>query len=183
MAEGTVTFPLFAEFFKEYPNSNAELKTIAKACHDFGMETCKEQTAAMGIGVNDHAIARQRQYVQYVSEMLDAVFARPVPDKPYTHPSVLLIDLSERFPQFVDDSDTVVNESTQLLATMWMELAVSCSMSQSNKLAGSMIEYDYNRAKEQVVVISKYVEELAKRPIPDIPEVSKFPTISTEPKS
>ena len=50
----------FEELFVIYPNKNAELRMVAKVAYEFGRNIAKEPSAAVSIGVDEHAMKRQR---------------------------------------------------------------------------------------------------------------------------
>jgi len=168
----------FEDMFRIYPNKNAELRAICKAAHEFGNTIAQEPSAGMSIGLDEHAIARQRSYVQSLSGQLEAFHARPVPDMPYVHPIRFDINLSEKYRQFTKDG-MPINEDTQLLAQYWMICAVELAASQSAGLAGSIIDADYNRVVNHLGVITQYLDELENRPVVDLPETA-FPGAALE---
>ena len=77
----------FEDLFIVYPNKNVELRMLAAKAYEYGRNAAFEQSAAMSIGVNDHAIKRNRLYVSDFQDRLDSIHNRPVPDLPYTHPT------------------------------------------------------------------------------------------------
>jgi hypothetical protein len=163
----------FEELFKEYPNKNPELRAAAKVCYEFGMNIAKEPSAGMSIGLDEHAIKRQRTYVRAAQGYLDALHNRPIPDMPYVHPTRFDIDLSEIYTQFTKDG-LPLNEDTELLAQYWMIMAVELAGSQSAGLAGSMIDPDFERCNNHLAVITQFVDEMEARDMPDVPETA-FP--------
>ena len=107
--------------------------------------------------------------------MVEALHERPIPDLPATHPLSLDIDLSAPYVTFtvsVVGSKVPINETTQLLAEYWMLLAVELAKSQSASLAGSLVEYDYTRAINNIETLTKLLTEMTSRPILDLPETS-----------
>ena len=156
----------FEDLFKVYPNKNIELRAIAKTAYEFGRTIAAEQTAAMSLGVNEHAVRRQREYIQTIKGQLDAFNARPLPDMPYVHPTRFDIDLSDPYQQFTKDG-LPLNEDTQLLAQYWMICAVELAASQSAGLAGSIIEADYRRIANHLDVMTQYLNEIEARPTVD----------------
>jgi len=168
----------FEDLFAVYPNKNIELRAIAKTAYEFGRTIAAEQTAAMSLGVNSHALQRQREYVKALSGQLEAFHERPLPDMPYVHPTRFDIDLSEPYSQFTKDG-LPLNEDTQLLAQYWMIVAVELAASQSAGLAGSIVDADYRRVKEHIAVITQYLDEVEKRDVVDLPETA-FPAAALE---
>jgi hypothetical protein len=163
----------FEELFNVYPNKNAELRTIAKVAYEFGKNIALEPSSGMSIGLDEHAIGRQRAYVTIMTGYVEAIHGRPIPDLPYVHPIHFDIDLSAAYMQTTVDG-IPLNEDTELLAEYWMMLAASCAKSQSAGLAGSMIDPDYVRITALLAVITQYLDEMDARPFPDVPETA-FP--------
>ena len=84
--------------------------------------------------------------------------------------------MSVEYDQFVSDvggNNIPVNEATQLLAEHWMMLAVAMANSQSAALGGSLIQPDYERAKNEIAVITQLVDEMESRVKIDLPETAK----------
>ena len=163
----------FEDLFQVYPNKNVEGRTVAKAAFEFGRNIAYEPSSGMSIGLDEHAIKRQRQYIEAMRGYLTAFHARPLPDSPYTHPTRFDVDLSEPYKQFTQDG-IPINEDTQLLCQYWMMLAVNVAASQSAGLAGSLIDADYERCTNLVDTIEQFVNEMETRVTPDLPETA-FP--------
>lgn len=168
----------FADLFQVYPCKNPELRTTARVAYEFGKNIAKEPSASMSIGLDPHAMKRQRTYVDAIRGYIENLFQRPLPDMPYIHPTRFDVNLSEVYMQFTVDG-LPLNEDTQLLAENWMFLAVAMSASQSAGLAGSLIEADYNRLVNQVGVIEQLLDELEGRGGIDLPETA-FPGAALE---
>lgn len=163
----------FEELFKVYPNKNAELRAASKVAYEFGANIAQEPSAGMSIGLDEHAIKRQRTYVKTFQGYIDALHDRPIPDMPYVHPVRFDIDLTEPYKQFTKDG-LPLNEDTELLAQYWMICAVELAASQSAGLAGSLINPDYERVANHLGVISQFLDEMETRETPDVPETA-FP--------
>ena len=166
----------FNEHFKEYPNRNLELRSIAKQVYEFGKTIAREPSAAHSNGLDEHALRRQRSYVDHARKIVDALNAKPLPDNPASHPVDYPINFKEQYLWFttnVEGTEVPLNEATQLLAEKWMILAVELAKSQSAALAGSLVEFDYNRATNNIDVISKMLDEIEDRPFLDLPETAE----------
>ena len=166
----------FNDLFKVYPNRNSELRTLVKTMVEFGRTIAKEPSAAHSNGLDEHALRRQRSYVDHAVMTVEALAARPIPDNPHTHPTDLPIDLSLQYITFVTDvngNNVPLNESTQLLAEKWMIAAVELAKSQSSAMAGAMVSFDYDRAINNLAVVSKMLDEMEARPFLDLPETSE----------
>ena len=166
----------FNDLFKIYPNRNSEMRTLVKTLAEFGRTIAKEPSAAHSNGLDEHALLRQRSYVEHSMKTVEALAQRPIPDNPHTHPTDLPIDLSLPFVTFttgVNGNEVPLNESTQLLAEKWMITAVELAKSQSAAMAGSMVTFDYNRAVNNLQVLAKMLDEMEARPFLDLPETAE----------
>jgi hypothetical protein len=166
---------MFKDLFIKYPNRNAELRSLAKQMHEFGRTVAQSQSASLNTGLDEHGLKRQLAYVEHAEKMIDAFNQSPVPDMPAVHPLELPIDFTQEYVTFVKDLNgnmVPLNESTQLLAESWMFLAVGLARSQSAALAGSILEFDFERAKNNLGVIRKLLNELKDRPTLDLPETA-----------
>lgn len=166
----------FNDMFRVYPNRNSEMRTLVKTMVEFGRTIAKEPSAAHSNGLDEHALRRQRSYVDHAVQWVEALAARPIPDNPATHPTDLPIDLTLQFTTFVTDvngNNVPLNESTQLLAEKWMIASAELANSQSSGMAGSMVSFDYNRALNNLGVLSKMLDEMEARPFLDLPETSE----------
>ncbi len=166
----------FADLFQVFPNRNAELRSLAKQCYEFGKTIAKEPSAALSSGLDEHAIKRQLSYVDHAVNMVEALHSKPLPDMPATHPITFDINLSDQYITFttnVAGDEIPLNESTELLSEYWMITAVELAKSQSAALAGSLVEFDYQRAINNLGVLSKLLAELQERPILDLPETAE----------
>jgi hypothetical protein len=166
----------FTDLFNIYPNRNRELRSLVKTMYEFGRTISQEPSAAHTHGLDVHALHRQRSYVEHAKAMVEALNAKPIPDNPGTHPTDLPIDLSTTYTSFVSSlngSMVPLNEATELLAESWMFTAVELAKSNSAALAGSLIEFDYKRASNNLDVITKLLDEIEARPMLDLPETAE----------
>ncbi len=166
----------FSDLFKEYPNRNKELRMVAKKAFEFGRNVAAEPTANLSIGILDHTIARQKEYVSRTKDLVESLFNKPIPDAVATHPTDYPIDLTVLYPTFksaLGGGESPINEDSELLMEAWMELAVTLANSQSASVGGGMISHDRTRAIEQLNVLDKYLVEMEKRPILDVPETAE----------
>jgi len=165
----------FNDLFKKYPNRNAELRAVAKSAYEFGKTVAQEADAALGSGMHEHAIGRQQSYLDYLETLVEAIHAKPIPDLPATHPTGFNINLSEPCVMFVQDingEQVPLNEQTELLAQYWMLTAVELAQSQSASMAGSLTEFDFKRAMNNIGVMRKLLTEMTSRPVLDLPETA-----------
>jgi hypothetical protein len=168
-----------------YPNRNIGLRSCAKQCFEFGQTVAKEPSAAHSNGLDEHAIGRQRQYIAKAKDVIERLHAKPIPDRPATHPTDMPIDFSVEYIYFTEDlngNQVPLNEATQELAENWLTLSVELARSQSAAIAGSLVEYDYVRAINNVDVIEQLVDEIESRPQVDLPETA-LPGSSHGPRS
>lgn len=165
----------FADLFGVYPNRNAELRSLAKTCYEFGKTIAKEPSASLTQGLDVHALKRQVSYIDYAKGMVTALHAKPIPDMPATHPVTLDINLSDPYITFttnVGGAQVPLNESTQLIAEYWMITAVELAKSNSAALAGSLVDFDFERAINNLSTLEKLIGEMTSRPILDLPETA-----------
>lgn len=158
-----------------YPNRNSELRSVAKQCYEFGQTIAREPSAAHTNGLDSHAIKRQEEYLLHGTNMVEALNASPIPDLPATHPTQMPIDFSVPYIYFTEDlngNKVPMNEATQLLAEKWLLTAVELSKSNSAAMAGSLVSFDYERAKNNIASIEKLLAEIKDRPFLDLPETS-----------
>jgi hypothetical protein len=166
----------FNDLFQLYPNRNLELRSVAKQCYEFGKTIAREPSAAHSNGLDVHALLRQRSYVTHAKALVEAINSKPIPDNPATHPTQLPCDFTELYLTFTTDVNgnmIPLNEATQLLAESWMILAVEMVKSQSAAMAGSMVEFDFNRAMNNLYVLDKLLDEVEARPFLDLPETAE----------
>jgi len=158
-----------------YPNRNSGVRTVAKQLFEFGQTIAREPSAAHTNGLDEHAIARQQTYIDHALDMVERLNARPIPDRPATHPTQMEIDFSVPYIYFVENlngNEVPMNEATQALAENWLLTAVEMAKSQSAALAGSLVEFDYNRASNNIEVIQQLLNEIVARPFLDLPETA-----------
>jgi len=158
-----------------YPNRNNELRTVAKTLYEFGQTIAREPSAAHTNGLDEHAIARQEQYLLHATDMVNRLNARPIPDRPATHPTQMEIDFSVPYIYFLEDlngNKVPMNEATQALAEGWLITAVELAKSNSAAMAGALVSFDYERAANNIAVLSQLLEEIKARPFLDLPETA-----------
>lgn len=158
-----------------YPNRNSELRSVAKQFFEFGQTIAREPSAAHTNGLDEHAIARQESYIAHATNMVESLNDSPIPDHPATHPTQMPIDFSVEYIYFLDDLNgnlVPMNEATQLLAEKWLITAVELAKCNSASMAGSLVEFDYNRAVTNIASIAKLLEEIKARPFLDLPETA-----------
>lgn len=165
-----------AEMHKIYPNRNAELRAVSKQFFEFGFTIAQEPSAAHSSGMDEHSIERQYQYLEHANAIVDALNASPIPDLPITHNPLKPIDLSKEYVYFLEDiggNNVPINEYTQLMAEGWLMASVELAASQSASLAGSLVEFDHSRSKNNLAALRKLLDEIAARPFLDLPETAQ----------
>lgn len=163
------------DLHQDYPNRNSGLRTVAKQLFEFGQTIAKEPSANHSNGLDEHAIARQKTYIAHALDMVARLAARPIPDRPATHPTDMIIDFSVPYIYFVEDlegNQVPMNEATQALAENWLITACELAKCQSAGLAGSLVEFDSARATNNIKVIAQLLEEIENRPFLDLPETA-----------
>ena len=163
------------ELHQVYPNRNSGVRTVAKQLFEFGQTIAREPSAAHTNGLDEHAIKRQQQYIDHAKDMVNRLNARPIPDRPATHPTQMEIDFSIPYIYFVENlegNEVPMNEATQALAENWLLTACELAKSQSAALAGSLVEFDFERASNNIEVIQQLLTEIEARPFLDLPETA-----------
>ena len=163
------------ELHQVYPNRNSGVRTVAKQLFEFGQTIAREPSAAHTNGLDEHAIKRQQTYIDHAKDMVERLNARPIPDRPATHPTQMEIDFSVPYIYFVENlngNEVPMNEATQALAENWLLTAVEMAKSQSAALAGSLVEFDFLRAANNLDVIQQLLNEIEARPFLDLPETA-----------
>jgi len=159
-----------------YPNRNSELRSVAKQCFEFGQTIAREPSAAHTNGLDEHAITRQKTYIEHARSMVQSLNDSPIPDLPATHPTQMPIDFSVEYIYFTEDlngNQVPMNEATQLLAEKWLLTAVEMAKSNSASMAGSMVSFDFERATTNINSIEKLLLEIEARPFIDLPETAQ----------
>jgi hypothetical protein len=167
-----VEAPTEDDLFRIYPCKNPEIRMLGNKAFEFGRQCSYEPSAGSSIGVDQFAIDRNRRYCDVMDQLYDAIHNRPLPDLPATWPARYDVDLSVPY-QTVTRDNIPINEDTELLSSYWLANAVHCVKSQSAAQAGSMMDADYARCKQQISVIRKFLDEVEKRPIPDLPSTAE----------
>lgn len=173
------------DLHKVYPNRNNELRGVAKQLFEFGRTIAREPSAAHTNGLDEHAITRQETYIDHALAMVESLNASPIPDNPATHPTQMPIDFSDPYVYFVKDvngNEIPMNEATQLLAEKWLISAVELAKSNSASMAGSLVEFDFERARNNIESIRKLLNEIKARPFLDLPETAE-PGSAHKPRS
>lgn len=164
------------ELHQVYPNRNNELRGVAKQMFEFGQTIAREPSAAHTNGLDEHAIGRQKTYVDHARNMCEKLNDSPIPDRPATHPTQMPIDFSEEYIYFLDDVNgnlVPLNEATQLLAEGWLIAACELAKCNSAAMAGSLVEFDFLRAVNNIDSIEKLLKEIEARPFLDLPETAQ----------
>jgi hypothetical protein len=162
MANGTME-----DLFRLYPCLNPELRMVANQAYKFGKQIAQEPSAALSAGLDEHAIRRQNEYLEYMVSMVDSLKSKPIPDWVRTHPTNWQADLTERYQTFVagpSGEEIALNDQTLMLSELWLIFSAELLMSQSANMAGSLYEKDYERAQNNLGVLQKMVKEIASRP-------------------
>ncbi len=158
-----------------YPNRNSELRGVAKQLFEFGQTIAREPSASHTNGLDEHAILRQESYIEHARAMVQSLNDSPIPDLPATHPTQLPIDFSVPYIYFTEDlngNKVPMNEATQLLAEKWLLCAVELARCNSASMAGSLVEFDYARAVNNIGSVAKLLAEIKARPFLDLPETA-----------
>ena len=163
------------ELHQEYPNKNAELRSVAKQTYEFGQTIAQEASSGHTNGLDEHAIRRQRSYIEHAKSLVDAINAKPIPDLPATNPTQMPIDFSVPYVYTVIDlegNEVPMNEACQILAEKWLIISVELAKSNSAGLGGSLVSHDYERAVNNIAALEQILDEYESRPFLDLPETA-----------
>jgi hypothetical protein len=151
----------FEDLFTKYEVKNTELKGLAEFCHEAAVNTAKEQSASLAIGLDMHAVVRQENWLAVAKLRAKALADHPIPDLPATHPMMLTCDLSV-VPQFPLDSDgRVINGDCEQMMVAWMRVAVELLRSNSAGLGGGMLGFDIKRLNSNLDAIGQLLPGLS----------------------
>jgi hypothetical protein len=153
----------FNELFQVYPNRNSAVRAVVKKAFEYGANVSQEQSAAMSSGLQDHALKRQRAYVERIRAAVERLAAKPIPDLPRSHPVQYEIDLSTPYNHFTTDKSGTqipINEDCQSLSEKWMTFCVELALSESAGIAGSLLSFDKERALNNIGVIEELLDEI-----------------------
>ena len=165
----------FNDTFTVYPNRNSELRSLIKKAYEYGANVSQEQSAAMSSGLQVHALERQYSYVKRIRAGIERLAARPIPDLPRSHPLQYPIDMSVPYNFFTTDKsgqEIPINEDSQLLAENWMTFCVELALSESAGLAGSLLDFDRDRALNNIGTIEELLDEIKDMPPLDMAETN-----------
>lgn len=147
------------ELFGVWNVSNAELKAVADFANECAVNTLKEPSAGLAIGLNEHAISRQRLMVASIRKQATALADRPYPDHPVTFAVKLACDYSPA-PTTVMADGKPVNSHTVALATMWQRIAAELCTSNSGALGGSLLFADAQRIQANIDSLEQFLDAI-----------------------
>ena len=160
------------EILGVYDVKSEEVAGFCEHLYDLMMNTAKEQSGGMTVGLNEHAIARQRSYVESAKALAKAIFDQPIPDMPRFHPIPIECDFSQKAPFIRDKNNKVLNQTVQSLTRKWGTCWFELVGSQSAGLAGGMHTKDYERLIVNLDSIDQFVTVIESQPELDLPETS-----------
>ena len=158
----------FADLFGVFPVRNAELRSLSDFCNEAAYNTAVEPSAGLAIGLDEHAVARQRGWIQNARERAAAIADRPIPDLPGTVDIKYDCDYS-KVPQMVTKDNRPVNGDTEALCITWQTIARELVASNSAAIGGGMLTADSNRLSKNIDALEQLVGTIEKANVVDFP--------------
>jgi hypothetical protein len=162
----------FKDMFGDFQLKNTELLSLADFAYEVCVTTCKEQSAGTTMGLDEHAIKRQAQYIENARARLAGIKDRPLPDLPATHP--ILFDRTYVEPDMItsEGSNTPLNTDAAACAKSWHIVCYELVKSNSAGLGGGMTSYDAARCEQNITAIEQFLDAIAKAADVDFPETA-----------
>lgn len=171
----------YEDLYGVYPVKNVELKSVAEFAYEVAYTVSSEQSAGATMGLDEHAMGRQRQYLENVRARVTALADRPIPDLPATHPILFNCDLSA-MPPSMGVAGKTLNSDAEAVATLWMQFAYELVKSNSAGLGGGLTSFDAKRAVQNVDAIDQFLASIEAAAEVDFPETAA-PEATAQPRS
>lgn len=160
----------FEDLFGTFEYKNTELGSVSDFAYEVCVTTAREQSAGTTMGLDAHAMGRQRQYIANARQRLDGLINRPIPDLPAVHP--LLFNTVQEAPEMVSVDGKPLNSDAFAVAQMWQMLSFEMLRSNSAGLGGGMTSFDGARAHQNVTAIEQFLEAIESAADVDFPETA-----------
>lgn len=158
----------FSDLFGTFPVRNAELRSVADFCNEAAWNTAEEPSAGLTIGLDEHAIKRQRGWLKNVRERAVALAERPIPDLPGT----VAIKYDCQYgdvPQMKTKDGKAVNGDTEALCIMWQTVAYELVRSNSAAIGGGLIAPDSERLNANITALEQFLDSVEQATLVDFP--------------
>lgn len=163
----------FEDLWKVFNVKNSELKFVADFAHKCAVNTMREQSAGLSVGMTTHALERQATWITNCRARLAALNEHPIPDLPAVHPTEFVCDYSE-VPEIITAAGgQPLNSDVLAVATAWSTFFNEFCRSNSAGLAGGMLEFDYKRAEQNLDSIMQVLDSITRASSVDFPETAE----------
>lgn len=160
----------FEDLFGTFEYKNTELGSVAEFSHEVCVTTAREQSAGSTMGLDEHAMKRQRQYITNIRARLDGLIDRPIPDLPASHP--LLYSTVQTAPETITVDDKPLNSDAFAVSQMWQLVSFEMLKSNSAGMGGGMTSFDGIRARQNVTAIEQFLAAIEAAADVDFPETA-----------
>jgi hypothetical protein len=172
---------MFSDLFGTFPVRNAELRSVADFCNEAAWNTADEPSAGLTIGLDEHAIKRQRGWLQNANDRADAIKSRPVPDLPTTANIKYDCQYNE-VPSLKAKDGKAINGDSEALVIMWQTVAYELAHSNSAAIGGGTIPADADRLLANLGAIEQFLDSIEKASVVDFP-LTAAPEATSAPAS
>lgn len=163
----------FEDLWKTFSVKNSELKFVADFAHKCAVNTMREQSAGLSVGMTVHALERQAAWVANCRDRLQALHQHPIPDLPATHPTEFVCDYSE-VPEIISTAGgQPLNSDVLAVGTAWATFFNEFCRSNSAGLAGGMLDFDEKRASQNLDSILQVLDSITRASSVDFPETAE----------
>ena len=160
----------FEDLFGTFEYKNTELGSVADFSYEVCVTTAREQSSGTTMGLDQHAMGRQRQYIENARARLDGLIERPIPDLPAVHP--LLFSTVQVSPEMISVDGKPLNSDAFAVAQMWQMVSFELLKSNSAGLGGGMTSFDGERARQNVTAIEQFLSAIESAADVDFPETA-----------
>lgn len=160
----------FSELFGTFEVKNTELAALAQFAHECAVTTAKEQSGGSTMGLNEHAMRRQRQYIENIRARIKSILGRPIPDLPVVHPMNFTVEWSE--PELISVDGKPLNSDAKAVAQTWQIIAYELIKSNSAGMGGGLTSFDGERANNNVGAVEQFLAAIEQAADVDFPETA-----------
>jgi len=160
----------FSELFGTFEYKNTELGSLADFCYECCWTTAVEQSAGTTMGLDEHAMTRQRQYLQNARDRLAGLRDRPLPDLPAVHPMLFSTTLEE--PSMISVDGKPLNTDAAATSQMWIMISYELLKSNSAGLGGGLTSFDASRCENNIASVEQFLLSVESAASVDFPETA-----------
>jgi len=160
----------FEDLFGDFEYKNTELGSLADFSYEVCVTTAREQSAGTTMGLDQHAMGRQRAYIQNARDRLAGLAGRPMPDLPAVHPMTFMT--TQVPPELISVDGKPLNTDAVAVAQMWQMLSYELLKSNSAGLGGGMTVFDANRCAQNISSVEQFLIAIEEAGDVDFPETA-----------